>query len=178
MLIAIIVFFTILIFPIFIKLWFNFSLSEKKLFFTITLFGFIKIFSGYAERIKEGFAVHISKKKAIIIEYKSLLSVRKKVKPLNDYHFIKLQTVVEVGSSNSNMLPFIVSNVAGFLDDISCWVFYNLKPYLDLDNKIFVFEGEDRLEVFCKLDVVFNLLMVVISLIKMFTEKLIYANGN
>ena len=76
------------------------------------------------------------------------------------------------------MLPFIVSNVAGFLDDISCWGFYNLKPYLDLDNKIFVFEGEDRLEVFCKLDVVFNLLMVVISLIKMFTEKLIYANGN
>ena len=178
MLIATIIVFSIIIFPIFIKVWFNFSLKEKKLFFTITLFGFLKIISGYAEQIKEGFAVHITKKKAIIIEYKNILDMRKKVKPLKDYHFIKLHTITEIGSSNSTMLPFVISNLAGFIDNFSCWFLYNFKPYLDVNNKIFVFEGEDRLEVFCKLNAVFNLMMVVISLFKILMEKMIYANGN
>ena len=178
MLITVIIIFTTLILPIFIKVWFNFSGKEKKLFFCITIFGFIKIISGYAEKIKEGIAVHISKNKAFIFTFKNIFDARNKVKPLKDYHVIRFESVTEIGSSSSSMLPLLVSYTASFIDNVLCWFLYNNKPQLHVDNKIFVFEGEDRFEIFCKFNVVLNALMLIISLIKILMEKLVYANGN
>ena len=177
-LLAIIIIFIVLIFPIFLNLNFHYSMDAKKLFYQIKLFGFIKILGGYAQLIEEGVVIHLTKNKAIILPFSKIFDVRKKVEPLKDYHFIKLKTVTEIGVSDSAILPTVLSFSLSFIDKIVCWFLYNFKSQLDVDNRFFVFEGVDRLEIFCKLDVVFNILMIIISAIKILTEKVIYANGN
>jgi hypothetical protein len=89
-----------------------------------------------------------------------------------------LKTVTEIGVSDSAILPTVLSFSLSFIDKIVCWFLYNYKPQLDVDNRFFVFEGENRLEVFFKLCIVLNVLMIIISAIKILTEKVLYAIGN
>lgn len=175
---AILIIFIILIFPIFINVKFHYSLQEKKMFYYINLFSFINLLSGYVERIEEGFAVHVTKNKAIIIEYSSLLTFRKKVKPLKDYHFVKFYTDIQIGTNDSAFFPFTVSFLVQMIQNFFSWFFYHKKPQLKTETNVFLIEGENRLEIFCKVVVVLNLLMMLISLIKILTEKIIYANRN
>lgn len=177
-LLAIIIIFIVLIFPIFLNVNFHYSMSDKKMYFQIKVFAFIKVIDGYAQLIDEGVVVHLTKNKAIILPFTKIFDVRKKVEPLKDYHFIKLKTVTEIGVSDSAILPTVLSFSLSFIDKIVCWFLYNFKPQLDVDNRFFVFEGENRLEVFFKLCIVLNVLMIIISAIKILTEKVLYAIGN
>ena len=178
MLKIIIICYFILIFPIFINIKVHFSLEEKKVFYYINLFGFINLFNGYAERVKEGFVIHISKRKAIIIKYSQLFSFRKKIKPLKDYHIINFYTDIYIGKEESAVLPFITSFLLGTTQNFLGWFFYYKKPQFNARTNVFLIEGKQRLEIFCKVTFVLNLLMIFISLVKIFMEKLIYANRN
>ena len=56
-----------LIFPLFLSIDLAYTGENAELYFGVRLFGFIKLLSGYAEKIKEGFAFHLSEKKDFLI---------------------------------------------------------------------------------------------------------------
>ncbi len=153
-------------------------MQENKLFYYINLFGIINLLKGYVERKKEGFAIHLTKRKAIIIKYSQIFSFRKKIKPLKDYHFIRFYTDVQIGNKDSAVYPFTISFLLDTLHKYLSWFFYQDKPQLKTKTNVFLVEGEQKLEVFIKVTVALNLLMVLISVIKIIMEKLIYANKN
>lgn len=173
MLTASIIIFSVLIFPLFLNIDLYFSHSAKKLFFGVDLFGFIKLLSGYAQLLNDGIALHLSDKKAIIIFYKNITGMGKSVKPLRDYHIIKTDFNIETGSENNFFAATAAAYTIKFFGDIFGFHIYNVKPYVRFNYNIKVYE-KDILNVYAEFTVLFNILMIIISLIKILTEKIIY----
>ena len=86
---TIITIYSILIFPILLNGNLSFNKNYKVINYNVKLFGFLKVLYGYFELDNEGIIVHLTKSKAILITFKDILSLRKKIKPLKDYHLFK-----------------------------------------------------------------------------------------
>ena len=120
----------LLIFPLNLGINFVMLKEEKKAFFGIYLFGIIKVAGGYAEKITEGFAVHLSDKKAVIINYKAIIGAKDRIKPFMDYHFTNIRAVIELGSENDLITPVSIAFISEY---IMCFIerYYGFKkPYL------------------------------------------------
>ena len=165
----------VFIFPLFLNIHAAIIGKNKKFYVGIYLFGIIKILSGYAEKISDGFAFHLSNKKALIFNRKSLLTARKSIKPFMDYHSIKIKTVAELGSVDNEIAPFAAVFAASFINSFLVWFFALKKPYLKIENEFNVYRNENVFNAFCTSVFVFNFLMILISIIKIFSEKIIYA---
>ncbi len=169
--------FVFLIFPILFNVKLFFSLDLKKLYFSINIYN-LSILSGYIEQIKEGFAIHLSKNTAIIIPYKKILGIRASAKPLKDYHFINLNIDIDLGNEN-NMLT---ATSTAFLINYICrhYEFYlkNNKPHVNLNKSINIYEHTNALNVAIKIQVLINLLIISISLIKIGVNKILNAIRN
>lgn len=166
---------SIIIFPIFFNLDLCFISHDKKLYFKIKILWLVRLVKGYCELIDEGIIIHLNKFKAIIIPYNKLFGMRKKVKPLKDYHFIKFNSVFEIGDKDDLILSLSNAFIYNYIMQYITWFFYHEKPYVDFDARTIVIEDESVLNIYCSVNIVFNLLMVIISLIKMLVEKIIYA---
>lgn len=174
---AVIVSTIIIIFPIFLNIDIIFSKEAKRVIFLLRIFGFIKIISGYIERIEEGFAIHVSPKKAFIIAYDKIFGMRNKVKPLRDFHFIKVRSITELGSDKSIVAPLCAGFVFNYINWFLCRYFYVNKPHLDVKNDVNIYEEKNVFNIYFSGTVVFNLFMIILSAIKILTEKIIYAIG-
>lgn len=74
------------------------DLSEKKLAFSLYLFGFIKLIGGYVSSYRGGVAVHISEKTAILLPYSGMNEQRKKFKIFRSFRLISLEAAAETGA--------------------------------------------------------------------------------
>lgn len=175
--VPIVVTFFILIFPILISFDFAFFLEKKKLFYTIKIFT-IKIISGYIELINEGVVIHLTRLKAIIIPYSNILTMRSKVKPLKDYHFLKIHSRLELGEFDDLMNVIVISFILRYCSEQINWYLRCKKPYFKYDDRIIVYEEKNKLNYYLNTALVFNLLMIIISLIKIIVEKIFYAIKN
>lgn len=171
MLTIIIAFFTVLIFPIFLNIYAIVDYNEKKLYINCVFFDLIKIIGGYVNIVKEGILFHYSNKKAFLINYKSFFNMHNNVKPFLDYHFLSINTLTEIKTIN-------LMNVAkySFLIEYLNWFLGRhlsiKKPQLNYINSIRIYQENGKSYSYIKTDTVLNLLMVFISIIKMFMEKL------
>lgn len=172
MLIFTVLIYIFLIFPIFLNLDVFYCLELKKLYFSIRIFG-ASVLSGYAEQITEGFAIHLTKNYAIIITYKSFFKLRRRVKPLKDYHFKNFNLLVDLGNEEDLLLTtstaFFVNYACNHLQNF----IKNNKPYVKFFNKINVYENKNLFNISIRILVLFNLLMLILSLIKIGVEKII-----
>ena len=177
-LIATIIIFITLIFPIFINIKIQYLNKEKRLYFTISLYKVLRLLQGYIHLVFDGIAIHLSKFTAILIPYKNLLDMKNKIKPLKDYHVIKLNLSINVGNSESLIFPLFCAFLYRYIEENIKLILYNNKPYVELDGKINVYEGQNLFNFKLQGVAVLNLLMILISLIKIITEKVIYAIKN
>ena len=92
-----------------------------------------------------------------------------------DYHSIKIKTVTELGSADNEIAPFAAVFAASFINSFLVWFFALKKPYLKIENEFNVYRNENVFNAFCTSVFVFNFLMILISIIKIFSEKIIYA---
>ena len=169
------IFFAILIFPIYINTNCFINKESKKIFFKIDAFKIIKIVGGYISFYKQGLAIHISEKKALLIPFKNFIGIKEKVKPLKDYHFIKFNSLIEIGTYDNLIFPIVFSNIYAWHNNLLGRILYNKKPYIDYRNDVNIIENENSLNVYVKLVTILNLLMILISLIKIITEKILNA---
>ena len=172
---VIVVVFTLIIFPIFLNIDLCFIKSENKLFFKIKIF-LIKIISGYAEIINEGIIFHLTKTKAIILPFNKIFDMKKSVEPLKDYHFIKIKMRLVMGSDYSSLPPLIIAFLSNYSNNLIRWLTLCKKPYVKFDNDIIIYEDQSVFKLYFNAYIVFNLLMVLLSIIKILVGKLIYAN--
>ena len=171
MLIVTVIISIIIIFPIFINIKINFDSSIKKIYF-------IKILYGYIEKDTEGIIIHLNKRKAILIFYKDLFSMKDKAKPLKDYHLINFCSEISVGINNDIVKALELGYIYNYIMFYIRWLTFNKKPYFNLDTKVNIYEEKNLFIYKCKSTVLLNLLMIIISLIKIFVEKIYYAIRN
>ena len=174
---TIITIYSILIFPILLNGNLSFNKNYKVINYNVKLFGFLKVLYGYFELDNEGIIVHLTKSKAILITFKDILSLRKKIKPLKDYHLFKFNSKLEIGAyGNDYFIEF--ASFYTFLTEMLGNIFSVKKPYFEVNSNVIIYEDSDVIKYSCKANLVFNLLMVVISAIKIIVEKIIYAIKN
>ena len=172
MLILVVLIYVLLIFPIFINIKLFFCKENKKLFFAINCFMFT-IIGGYVEQIKEGFAIHVTKNKAIIIPYKKVLGLKSSVKPLKDYHFIKLNMEIDIGNDDNIVASLSIAYIINYVHAIIKGYINQIKPYVVFNQNVNVIENSETFNIKIDSLILFNLLMVLLSLVKIFVEKII-----
>ena len=171
-LIIVCVVFTLLIFPIYLTINLNFDYELKQLNFKAKIFG-VKVLTGFVVTNKRSFSVIFWGKKRKEIPYENLLNVKEKVKPLIDYHVIKADILTQIGNGDGIIYPLCVGFISSFISNILGYVLDKKKPYVRLKNNTEIYEDEYLFRVNCTLGIVFNLLMILLSLIKILTEKII-----
>ncbi len=166
--------FILLIFPIFLNIKIIYNYEYKKFYYLIQIFGFIKIVSGYGQYYINKIVIHISDTKAFLFEIIDLDRLKKSFKPLMDYHFIKLNTLIELGSNDDTLPPLKTVFMLNYLSSIIKWFLVNKKPYIVIDNNFSVYESEKKFNFYGKTLIVLNILMILISIIKIVMERIIY----
>lgn len=169
------IFFAILLFPIYTHVDIFFNKSCKKAYVNVNLYKFLKIFGGYFSLYKGGVALHLNDRKAILFPYKNIFDIRNKVEPLKDYHIKKINFRLDVGYRNCQEISIYLPFVYVWHNELLGNVLSQVKPYLDYENSLYVYENDNRFNIFLEITTIFNLLMVLISLVKISMEKLLNA---
>lgn len=177
MLTIIVIFYVVIIFPLFINIKFNLIEDVSNINYKLKLY-FIPILFGKVEFIKEGIAFHINNKKVIILEFNKIFTIRKKFKPLKDYHIIKFNSSVALGDINYKTNLIYISLIISYFTNYFGTLIKQIKPHFNLKNNIYLFEDKNIFELRMKGVIVLNLLMILISVIKIVMEKIIYAIKN
>ena len=102
--------------------------------------------------------------------------MKKSVEPLKDYHFIKIKTQLDVGRNYSLVQPLCAAFSLGYVYNVVNWIIFCQKPYVKFDNNIRIYEDEDVFELYFRASVIFNLLMIILSIVKILVGKMAYAN--
>lgn len=171
---TVILIYTILIFPIFLTVYINFDKSDNVVFVTFRLFN-IKIITISAKLFPKGLFINLTRKKTIIVPLTNLINARKKFAPLKDYHFIKFYFELEMGNyEHAPNLLFASLAINSFFNYFQWFLAHN-KPYATIENTLKTHLDKNVFKVKSKLIIVFNLLMILLSLIKILAEKMNYA---
>lgn len=163
-----------MIFPIFINFDASFIKKDRKVYYSISFFC-VKAINGFAARAQDGISIRLTKKKTVIIKYSQLFCIRNKIKPLRDYHLLKFNSLCEIGFYNNFLGAIQTGYLLDYISKIISWFLYYKKPFFSLDNRITVYEGENVINFYATATVVLNLLMVIISYIKIIMGKMLYA---
>lgn len=173
MLWAVICTYSVLIFPIFISVRIGFTGKDKKLTLSAKLFGFIKVFNVKIVKTEGGLLMVKKSGKNTFIPYKKLLGLKKSFEPFKDYHVLRVKTQLDIGTKET-IYALTGGFIVSFTEQTLGVVLRELKPYVKLDNAVYVHENENVIKLNAKIVAVVNLLTAIISLIKIITEKIIY----
>jgi len=161
-----------LIFPLFLNIKVSYLNEYKKLFISLRLFNFIKIIGGYFTFEKDATFFHVSTDKAYIFKYK-LPKFDKKFKYLKDYKLYSCNLIWELGKYDP-FLPFMVGHFINTIFNIYTSVRINKRKKINLTNNVIIFENENKLNLSLSATIQFNILTIIITLIKLFLEKTIW----
>lgn len=157
------------ILPIFADLYAFYDKDLKKCYFFLSLNG-ISLFGGYGERIRGGFALHFSEKKAVIVSFSSIFGMRSQFSLRKDYYVRKISILTECGSENQPILPFIYAVSANILSQfVGLAAEENATAFR---NDTIVYEDCSALKISARINVVFNLFTVGVTLFKIILRKI------
>lgn len=166
------IFIILLIFPIFVRLELYFSNTTNKLYFCFKIFSIIKLLFGEITTNGNGIIINLNYKKLIIYKYKNFLNIKDKIKPLRDYHLLKCKTYLNIGVKNFENSVIIASFFLTITELINMSI-KELKPYIKFKNNLNIYEDSDDKNAFASLNFVFNLLTVLLGLLKKLWGKLL-----
>ena len=165
----------LIIFPISLNFYGYLSLEDKKFYFGIYLYNFTKIFGGYARIEKDCVSIHYSNKKALLIFYNKVFKMRNKIKIIRDYHIIKLNSLVEIGTKNNIILPSALASIYVWHNHLLCDILHKFKPYIKIKNNVDVYEDDNFFKIYLRFNLLLNILMILLSIIKIMTGRLLNA---
>lgn len=161
----------VLFFPFSVNIYAIYLNKVKKLCFSLHLYRIIALFGGYIVPSNDGFILHYSKYKAKIIPYKSILSINKTIEPVKDFHVLNFNSLIEIGQDNVLKSMEIAFTINYVLSLITSYYKVN-KPYLKINNNVCVYENEEKLNIYLNTKIIFNLFMIIFSIIKTLWGKL------
>ncbi len=85
-------------FPFYIQMDAHYDVNRKKLGFSASLFGFIKLVGGYIGTYKGGISLHLTKKRAVLVAYNKINSERKRFSFMKTFRLVSLKQTVETGA--------------------------------------------------------------------------------
>ncbi len=162
--IGIVVVAAILFFPIYIETDAHYDMNRRKFAFVVYAYKRIPLIGGYAATYSGGLALHVSKKKAILIPYSKLDSERKKFSFVKTFRLKGLLLTTESGAEYM-ALSALAHSVLRTLFFIKGGVKERI------ENNLWLTDGDVlRISVNCLL--YFNLFILLKNFIKFCKEKI------
>ena len=170
--IAVFLIFAFLFLPIILNVGIVLPIKAKKGYFSIKLFKIFPILNGYLELLKDGICIHFSKRKAKIIPYKNLLDIETTLKPIKDFQIVKFNFCIDIGSNDNMFLPLYIGYFTSLINKVFAKFFHERKPYLDYKGNVNIYD-KDVCNFYIKINVMFNILILILEIVRYFLEKII-----
>lgn len=140
-------------------------------YFCLKIFSKIKILSGYIQFIKDGIAIHLTEKKAIIIPYLIKFDLQKTYKLAKEYNVTSFCSIIEYGNFDliKNTKVAIVHNS---INNLICPIIHDRKQYLKIKNDLVLYNTNTKPKITIKFVLLFNLVSIISTLIKIILEKI------
>ena len=153
-----------LFFPFFIKANAYYDVNYKKLCFQTSLFGVIKLIGGYIATYDGGIALHLSKRVAVLVEYKQLNSQRKRFSFLKTFRLVSLKQTIETGAEYLFLSTIVQTSIKA--------IFLAKKGKNDAFSSNLWLNDGDLLRISVEAVLYFNLFILTKNFIKFIKEKL------
>lgn len=154
----------LLFFPVYLTLDGYYDLNRRKIAFAVRAYKSIKLFGGYIATYVGGIAIHLSKKKAVIIPYMQLNTERKRFSFMRAFHLKSCLLTTETGAE---YIP--LTTLAHTLTR----AYYTAKggKIEGVKNRSWITNG-DVLKIALRFTVSFNLFIVLKTFLAFLKEKL------
>ncbi len=156
--------FLLLFFPIYVETDAHYDMNRRKFAFAVYLYKAVPVIGGYVATYAGGLALHVSKKKAILIPYSKMNSERKKFSFVKTFRLKSFRLTTESGAE---YLPLTAA--AHSLLRTLFFIIGGEKE--DVENNLWLTDGDVlRISLNCLL--YFNLFILLKNFIKFCKEKI------
>ena len=149
--------------PIVVETDMHYDMNRKKFGFAVFLYKIVKIVGGYVTTYTGGFALHLSKKKAVLLPYARLNSERKRFSFIKTFRLVSFRLTTETGAEY--LLP--VSTAHTFL---RAYFFATGGEKEKIENNLWLTDG-DVLRVSLNSVLYFNIYILLRNFIVFLKEK-------
>ncbi len=164
--IYIVILFVILFLPLYFSVYLYNSIKDKRFYFAIYLFGFIKVIDGYVTKRNEGgIYIHVFSNKALVIDSDAIKLIEG-----SSFNFFSLILIkylylsLDIGIKNPN-LTIILMNLFTYYINMGKYIEYNY-PYYKSSVNLNVFNvNENYLSIKSKITFCLNIFCIVKALI-------------
>jgi hypothetical protein len=153
----------LLFLPLALKIVAHYDMNRKKFCFSIYLFSIIKLFGGYVATYPGGFAVHISKKKALLLPYNQVNNERKRFSFMNTFRLHSFVLMTETGAEY--LLPMTLAQAGSRL-----YFFIKGGKKTKIENNIWLLDG-DVLRISCAIVMRFTMFIIIKNIFLYCKEK-------
>lgn len=154
----------LLFFPIYVELNAHYDMNRRKFAFGVYAYKIFKLLGGYLATYTGGLALHLTRKKAVLVPYSQMDSERKRFSFIKTFRLKKIITTVETGAE------YLFS--VAVIDKLSqIWLFTRGVDKNKVRNNILLRNG-DVLQVSLHALVYFNLFIVLKNFFIFLKEKI------
>ena len=154
----------ILFFPIYLETDCHYDMNRKKFAFALFAYKKIKLLGGYATTYQGGVALHLSEKKAVLLDYSEMEGQRKKFSFTKTFKVKALELTMETGAE-------YLLGVAAAQTVLRVLFFLMRGDKEKIRNNLWLTDG-DILRVSLRLTVFFNAFILLKSFLKFLKEKI------
>lgn len=157
--------------PVFVYTDGYLDVRENKAWFSLSLYKHFKLFGGYAQLEKEGIAVHLTKKKAVLFEYGKMADTRKMFEITDGFQPYRFHITVETGGAQSPVGVMIASALQAF-GGAAFTMMKGKYPFLSLKNGT-ILADEPCLKLTVQAVTIFNGLVLTMAITKKILEAIL-----
>lgn len=166
----------ILIFPFFVSIYFSAQKNEKTIRFAITVFG-KTVFRLNAAIFGSEIFVNRTFKKPYKLKFTPFFRGKMmKFPKIKKISVLSVRVLTRVGFKDNFFIPFYMNSL-NFAENAVFKAFENAKPYLKIKNDLNLYQDKNVLDVFLRVNTVFNLVDIIRIFINILSEKISYAFG-
>ncbi len=154
----------LLFFPIYLETDAHYDVNRRKFAFAVYAYKVVRIIGGYVATYTGGLAVHVSKKKAILIPYSKMNSERKKFSFVKTFRLKSFRLTTESGAEYLPLTAVAHSALRSYF-------FINGGEKEGIENNLWLTDG-DTLRISLNTLVYFNLFILLKNFIKFCKEKI------
>ncbi len=146
-----------------------FSFYNKKTYFNLYFFGFIKIKSTYINYNEKKFYLHLTDKKAVEFKPRDMMPQMDNIDVFELFAFTKIRYALVLNAAD-NVTKFIAISLVNQMNFIMFSVLREIKPSLDFGGSSIVCDDEKSNGVYFDVGICFSILKIIAGIIKSFLK--------
>lgn len=168
--------FTVLVLPVAIKLRLYLDFHDKRAFYSIFLFGFIRVNSGYMSVNKNFLILHFSDKKAYAVKITSLMPNKNNADMLKHFNLVSIKSSAIIGDEDELKI-FFAASVLNAVNAITFSVLKVIKNNVEYKCDIYMTD-KDTKAYFTDVIATFKLFSIIQIIVKKIYGSIKNVKGN